>query len=333
MRSNAQIAQPVSYTQAQHLIPKAILYTMADLAFMALGTFLSIYFAWPIMTLLPALLLTFLLVGILYITESAALDKPTDENLGFLRMTGFALFVWLGYTVSPFIAHFIFFIPNGPLLLAMAGGVTLLLSLSVALFAHIEIGYGNADKYMMMRPLLGNFILAIILIGLLNSFFQMPLLLLIQGVGGVFLFSLYLLGDIVNYIESTKSCIFSSENVKEVLCIASGVSIALDIANIFVSVLKIIDACSEEGNKGSIGSDLYNIGRALIGPIIALGAILGVNYLFSSERENKNKVDIPTAIPANGLTGIQEVRASYRDGSSNNSELLVAEDVSYYEFE
>jgi FtsH-binding integral membrane protein len=325
MHSNAQIAQPVSYTQAQQLIPKAMLYTMANLAFMALGTFLSIYFAWPIMTLLPALVPTLLLVGILYINMSAALGKPTDENLSSLRMTGFALFVWLGYTVSPFIAHFIFFIPNGPLLLAMAGVTTLLLSLSVALFAHIEIGHGNADKYMMMRPLLGNFILAIILIGLLNSFFQMPLLLLIQGVGGAFLFSLYLLGDIVQHIKMSELVSDARENFKDIICIISGVSIALDIANIFISVLKIMAACSAKENKGSIGSDLYKIGRALIGPIIALGAILGINYLFSSAKES-NKGDTPPVTPvnSNGLENQQPVATGYRGAGNNNSAIPVA---------
>ena len=119
---------------------------------------------------------------------------------------------------------------------------------------------------------------AIILIGLLNSFFQMPLLLLIQGVGGAFLFSLYLLGDIVQHIKMSELFSNASENFKDIICIISGVSIALDIANIFISVLKIMAACSAKENKGSIGSDLYKIGSALIGPIIALGAILGINY-------------------------------------------------------
>ena len=108
-------------TEVPTFIGKALNYTTANVALTAIGIGITYFCAIPMMAPLWSFgIATALSFWINYL----ATKDNTAENNNTLRLAIFGLFIWLGYALSPFIFSFIFFIPNGPMLLIGAAITT-----------------------------------------------------------------------------------------------------------------------------------------------------------------------------------------------------------------
>ena len=291
-------------TEVPTFIGKALNYTTANLVLTAIGICITYFFAIPMIAPLwsfgAAIVLSFL------ITYLAKKD-PTAENNNSLRLAVFGLFIWLGYALSPYIFSFIFFIPNGPMLVIGAAITTAFISLTTALYARYAIETGQADKYILMRPLLMNVILGLIVVGLLNGFLHMPLLMLLEGLAGACVFTLFLLSDIlVVAAVNNQSGGDMNEALEERMAILCGANIALDITNIFVSLLEIADALGDNNNRHSIGQSISNLVMTLVGPLLMLGVVFGINDWFFKEKQTVGGTYRATPATAQELAGDQK---------------------------
>ena len=279
-------------TEVPAFIGKALNYTTANVALTAIGIGITYSFAIPMMAPLWSFGIA---IALSFLINYLAKKDNTADNNNTLRLAIFGLFIWLGYALSPFIFSFIFFIPNGPMLLIGAAIITAFISLTTALYARYVIETKQADKYILMRPLLMNLVLGLIVVGLLNAFLHMPLLMLLEGLAGACVFTLFLLSDILVVAAVNQHSRQMSEAQQERLAILCGANIALDITNIFVSLLEIAAALGDKGNTQSIGKSITTLVTTLVGPLLMLGVVFGINDWFF--KKQPMSIDGPSVIP------------------------------------
>jgi FtsH-binding integral membrane protein len=261
-------------------IDSALNYTTANLALLAMGVFITYFCAIPMM----GPFITFgISIALSFLISYLAKKQNTAENNNTLRLAVFGLFIWLGYALTPYILSFLFFIPHGPLLLIGAAITTAFITLTTAFYARYAIDTGQADKFILMRPLLMNLVLGLIVMGVLNVFLQMPLILLLEGLAGACVFTLFLLSDIIMIATLNEHCHAASPADKERLAILCGANIALDITNIFISLLEIAEALSNKSSRNSIGNSLTTLFMTLVGPLLMLGVVFGMNDAFTKK--------------------------------------------------
>lgn len=283
MIGNRQESRWVSNPTIPTFMGKSLHYTTTNLVVMVLGVAITYFCAIPIIGGLWAFLLTLLASFAI----SALAKRPINkENNNTLRLAVFGLFAWLGHVLSPLIFQFIFIIPNGPLLLIGAIMATAFITFTTALYAQYTQETRQADKYILMRPLLANLVIGLIAVGILNMFFQMPIITLLYGLAGACIFTLYLLSDIILVANLHSDATVVSAEKADHDAILCGAVIALDISNIFISILEIIGVMS---NKGSdMGKSITTLFMTLLGPILMLGVVFGFNEAFSASPVSKS---------------------------------------------
>lgn len=261
-----------------NFIGEALNYTAVNLLLIALSIGATYFFAIPI---LPPLWILGITLLITFYISYLAKKQATLANNNALRLTVFGLFVWLGYTLTPYILSFVFFIPNGAMLLLGSAIATFCISITTALYARYIIETQQDKKYVLIQPLLMNILFGLIVISLLNIFLHIPLLMLIESLAGACLFTLFLFCDMINNGNAQRT---DMNNVqKEHLTILCGANIALDIANIFISLLDIMAILNSKKSRQSVGASFMNIVKTLVGPLLMLGVVLGINEWFSKD--------------------------------------------------
>jgi FtsH-binding integral membrane protein len=262
------------YSGIKNNIPKTLMLTLVNLGFMALGCYLAILFNWTPISPIFYLILAFAL--------SFAIEfYKSDNNHSGMRTCFFLLFTLIGYYIAPYMFALAYSIPNGALILAMASVTTIVLTLTIAVTAY-AYKESNDIPSILRSSLIGNLSLSLLGIYILNVFLQMPIITLLYGVGCAFLFSVYLLADILKFLVVEE--ISSSESNS----IYSAGSIALDIINIFLAIVNIMKVTSDEKSSSSIVESIGTLIFTLAGPLIVLGAIFCMNSAFENKGEEMN---------------------------------------------
>ena len=278
-----------------HLTTRTFIRTLwnafANLLFFAAGIALTIFTGIPVINIW--LQLGIVIAGCFY---NAYLDGSLNRdniqtNTSKARMLWFSMFLFLGYVTAPFIMHFMVSVQNAGLLMAIAGLSTITLSLALIGFAYMSYSMGATDNKLLWAPLLGNILLGLLAASIMNIFFHIPVLTLLISIGTAVLYSFYLVFDVVYQLCMTDKKPYASDFIS----VQASANIALDILNIFISILKIMAFFNSKDGHDSdtdIVQDFIKI-FTVIGALFVGGAIvvMGNSYFEkdSSELETEEE--------------------------------------------
>lgn len=274
---------------ALEAIPKVMARVSLFLLSMILGCAVSMFFMPPILSFIPALIVSFVLLLAIYRKSTTA---NSSGDLHTLNLLYFSLFFFLGYDLYPLIATFLFTIPNGPLLLVIALLSTF--AITVSTITSIVFLQQSSLTIATSQTVLTNLLLCSIAVVLLNIFLQIPLLLLIEGVIGALLFTIFLLIDIVSFILQNKSQFNGSCNHvrSEVNLNYAATNIALDIANIFINIFKIlVELKSEKKNTVDFKPLLKILSTFVVGTLVVMGLASLISTDIEVSANGNNRVD------------------------------------------
>lgn len=249
----------------------------------------------------------------------ASINQHNNQRFtSYAKSLWFGMFVFLGYVTAPFIVYFMLSVQNAGLLMAIAGLSTLTLSLALIGFAYLLHCSGADKNTLLWGPLLGNILLGLFAASIMNIFLHIPLLTLVIAIGSAVLYSFYLVFDIVYHLSITEIApVFS-----EFICVQAAANMALDVTNIFISILKIMAYFNQKAGSASktdISQDIMKIftviGGVLIGGAIVLGIKKAVSGSARSYEFNAN--GNPYAAPGRGYaTASPEYTTALQGGSS-----------------
>ena len=285
---STEYAQPLfrGARGARHLTTKVFIKTLwnafFNLLFFAAGIALTIFTGIPVINIW--LQLVILIAGCFYNADLASSINTTNiqSNTSKARMLWFSMFLFLGYVTAPFIMHFMVSVQNAGLLMAIAGLSTISLSLALIGFAYMSYSMGATDNKLLWGPLLGNLLLALIAASVMNIFFHIPVLTLLISIGTAVLYSFYLVFDVVFQLCTTDA----SPEASDFISVQASANIALDVLNIFISILNIMAYFSPKDGHDSdtnITADIVRIFRVVAGLFVGGAIVVLGNRFFEKD--------------------------------------------------
>jgi modulator of FtsH protease len=173
----------------------------------------------PIISAVGYLALAAALIAAVYVTK--------DSPVGIVFLMGFTLVVgiFLSAELSAVLKH-----ANGGKLIMLAAGGTAVIFAAMATIATV-----STVNFSKMGPCLFVALLIIIVASVANMFLHLPILMVIISVVAIIVFSLYLIYDINQIVTGGEGN-----------AIIATLQIYLDLINIFVNLLSLLEAFSDD---------------------------------------------------------------------------------------
>jgi modulator of FtsH protease len=159
-----------------------------------------------------------------------------NSPMGLVTVFGFTGL--MGFALGPTLTHYLK-MPGGGMLVAMAAGLTAAIFIGLSLYVLV-----TGKDFSFMGGMLFTALLALVLAGFIGLFFHAPVMQLALAVISVIVFSGYVLYDTSTIIHGG-----------ETNYIVATVSLYLDILNLFVNLLRILNAILSFFGAGIGSSD------------------------------------------------------------------------------